>query len=189
MKTHNLKSMVHPLAIEFEWAGIQFPKWVWSLPRGSKANRLAHAQKTVCGPCCHAPKPGSKGQGFYLGSCKWGVTVGDGGFSLRARWADEVEDSTIDHKGWYCDDFQSDTIRGLVFRLPRGRGFLAGWSMGANMCGSVGCDTYETEIEAARAANAEADAEAENEREANEKFQAEQELATNEATQYTEVFP
>jgi hypothetical protein len=182
--------MVHPLPAEFEWAGIHFPKWLWSLPRGSKAKRLADAKRPVCGPYYHSPKPGGKGAGFYLGDCKWGVAVGDGNFALRAKWCDEVDGVRINHTGWFTDEFgDGDKIRGLVFRLPRGRGFLAGWSMGEGMCGSVDFDIYDTEAEAARAADSMAENQAEAEREAEAKFRAEQEAQEAEQTQLAEVFP
>lgn len=159
-----LSSMVRPLETEFEFAGIAFPKWLWSLPRGSKAKRLAEAKSPMCGPYYHAPKPGAKGCGFYLGS---GCFVGDGSFNLRAKWCDEVSGCRIDHAGWFCDEHgDGDKIRGLVFRLPRGRGFLAGWAMGENMCGSVDFDIYDDESSAAYAADSMAEQAAEENREA-----------------------
>ena len=176
--TTQLQSMVHPLTPEFEFAGFTFPKWLWSLPRGTKAKRLADAKKPVCGPYYHAPKPNPKGQGFYLGSGKHGVHVGDGGFDLRAKWCDEVSGVRLNHTGWYCDEFgDGDKIRGLVFRLPRGRGFLAGWSMGEGMCGSVDYDIYDDETSAAYAADSMAEREAEDQREFEAKERAEMEVS------------
>jgi hypothetical protein len=34
----------------------------------------------------------------------------------------------LDHNGWYVDHSQGETTRGVVYRLPSGRGFLAGYS-------------------------------------------------------------
>lgn len=163
-----LHSMVRPLDPEFEFAGISFPKWLWSLPRGSKAKRLEQAKNPMCGPYYHAPKPGAKGIGFYLGN---GCFVGDGPFNLRTKWCDEVEGCRINHTGWFCDEHGGGKIRGLVFRLPRGRGFLAGWAMGHSMCGSVDYDIFDDETSAARAADSMAEQAAEANREAELKEQ------------------
>ena len=154
-----LKSMLHELAPEFSFAGFTFPKWVWSLPRGSKAKRLTAAKNPVCGPYFHAPKPGGgKGVGFYLES--------DGSIALRWQWVDKVIGARIEHTGWYSDEHgDSEKIRGLVLRLPKSRGFLAGWSMGEGMGSALDPDIYATEREAARAADSLAEDVAKRERE------------------------
>lgn len=41
-------------------------------------------------------------------------------------FADEIARRTVKHKGWYVDDGFNDTTRGIVFRLPNNRGFVAG---------------------------------------------------------------
>lgn len=171
-----LRSMVHELTPEFSFAGFAFPKWVWSLPKGSKAKRLKAAKNPVCGPCYHAPKPGGgKGVSFYLES--------EGSLALRWQWADEVSGVRIGHTGWYSDEHgDSEKIRGLVFRLPKSRGFLAGWSMGEGMASALECDIYETEREAARAADSLAENVADRERE----YQAEEE-AKREAEEQAEL--
>jgi hypothetical protein len=173
-----LRSMVHELTPEFSFAGFTFPKWVFSLPRGSKAKRLTAAKNPVCGPYYHAPKPGGgKGCGFYLES--------DGALSLRWQWADEVSEAHIKHTGWYSDEHgDSEKIRGLVFRLPKSRGFLAGWSMGEGMASALECDIYETEREAALAADSLAENVAEREREYQEEEEAKREA--EEAASLTE---
>ena len=160
-----LRSMVHELKPEFSFAGFSFPKWVWSLPKGSKVKRLTAAKDPVCGPYYHAPKPGGgKGVGFYLES--------DGSIALRWTWADKVSGARIEHTGWYSDEHgDSEKIRGLVLRLPKSRGFLAGWSMGEGMASALECDIYGKEREAARAADSLAEYVAERERE----YQAEEE--------------
>ena len=55
---------------------------------------------------------------------------------LRWTYADEIT-YLIRHRGWYCDDFQEDTMRGIVFRLPKSRGFLVGWTMGDGMISEI----------------------------------------------------
>ena len=164
-----LRSMVRELPPEFSFAGFSFPKWVFSLPKGSKAERLTEAKNPVCGPYFHSPKPGGgKGCGFYLES--------DGGIALRWTWADKVSGAGIEHTGWYSDEHgDSEKIRGLVLRLPRSRGFLAGWSMGEGMASALECDIYETEREAALAADSLAENVAEREREHQEEEEAKRE--------------
>ena len=147
-------------APEFTFAGFSWPRYVASLPRGPKADRLRQYQRPICGPCYHAPKPeqAGKGKGFYLGDRS-------APFALRWQYCDEVAGTHIRHTGWYADNNQDSKIRGLVFRLPRNRGFLAGWTMGEGMASTVEGDIYETEIEAARAADDLAESIAEKERE------------------------
>jgi hypothetical protein len=150
----------------FTFAGFTWPRHVATLPRGSKTKRLAGYKQPVCGPTYHAPKPSEagKGCGFYLGE-------NPGPFSLRWQYCDEV--ARINHTGWFCDEYQDSKIRGLVFRLPKSRGFLAGWTMGEQMASGMECDIYETEREAAYAADGLAESIAEKEREYQEKAEAE----------------
>lgn len=163
-----MQTTIKPLPAEFEFAGFTFPKYVWMLPSGSKAKRLEHFRNPVTGPYQHAPKPiraGSNGAFFYLGS--------DFMPGLRWEWCDEVKGVRIDHTGWYCDEFQYEKIRGLVFRLPKSRGFLAGWSMGKSMASEVEACVYETESKAAYAADSLAESAAERQREHEERERAE----------------
>lgn len=154
----------------FEFAGFRFPRKV---PIFRRLNRSARGPRrpgespwsfayTV------APRPlPNGGIGFYHES--------DLAPGLRWQWCDKVEGVRIDHEGWFSDSFQDQTIRGIVFRLPRSRGFLAGWSMGKGMCGDISRRVYRTEREAARAANREAESVAEREREYQEHWRAGQE--------------
>lgn len=42
-------------------------------------------------------------------------------------FADEIARRGVNHKGWYISDIhQDETTRGIVFRLPNNRGFVAG---------------------------------------------------------------
>lgn len=153
----------------FTFAGMRFPKHLWTLPRGSKAKRLAQRKPVVCGAYYHAPRPLTSGEshglGFYLDS--------DGMPGLRWQWCDEVKGASIRHKGWFTSEggWDGETARGIVFRLPHGRGFLAGYSLGEGMCGSLEYDIYPDEVDAAYAADSYAENVAERERE----YQAEQE--------------
>ena len=97
-----------------------------------------------CGAYHFSFNANDKGQGFYLGDeLLW---------SLRWEWCDVVIRS-IRHTGWFTDEYQSETIRGVVFRLPHGRGFLAGWSMGEGMASAVDRYVWDDEKDAARAAD------------------------------------
>lgn len=151
----------------FSFAGFQFPKCVWTLPKGKPAARIAERRKPACtGPYYHAPKPDSagRGAGFYLDS--------DGMPGLRWQWCDEINGTNIRHEGWYADEFQDTTIRGIVFTLPKNRGFLAGWSMGAGMASGIEPDVYDSIEDAAHAADSIAENVAEREREYQERENA-----------------
>ena len=141
---------------QFSFAGFHFPKWVWNLPKGKLAKRLADSRTACTSGYYHAPTPNQgNGIGFYLSD-----STAPG---LRWQWADEV--IRLGHKGWYSNEDCSEEIRGLVFRLPRSRGFLAGWSMGEGMASSLDYDIHHTIEEAARAADGMAESTAEEQRE------------------------
>lgn len=163
----------------FSFASFAWPRYVATLPRGSKAKRIAEYKRPVCGPTYHAPKPedAGKGTGFYHeSSCS--------PFRLRWQYCDEV--ARINHTGWWTDEYQDQKIRGIVFRLPRSRGFLAGWTMGESMASTVEVDIYETEREAAYAADSMAESAAEKEREYQAKEEAER-LAEEEREEAEEL--
>lgn len=162
-----LKTLIRPLPAEFAFAGFTFPKYVWNIPRGSKQKRLQHHLNPVCGDYYHAPRPEHAGKGvtFYKDS--------DGPVDLRLQWADEIVN--LGHSGWFTDEHgDCDTIRGLIARLPKNRGFLAGWSMGSHMASYLEGYTYDDAEDAARAADGLAEIAAEREREAAAKFRQEE---------------
>ncbi len=159
-------SLQRPLQPEFRFAGFDFPRYVGMLPRGSLARRLQEARNRLCGPYYHAPRPNGTDTPFYLES--------DFMPGLRWRWCDDVN-ARIEHTGWFCDQHQHDTVRGLVMTLPGNRGFLAGWSMGESMASSVEQHVYADEIAASWAADSLAERVAErNVEEALENDQAEE---------------
>lgn len=136
---------------QFDFAGFTFPRNVAWLRRDKP---IGHRVYDVYS---HAPKPGSNGTSFYLDS--------DFAPGLRWEWADDI-DRRISHRGWYTDDDgDSETIRGFVMHLPKGRGFLAGWSMGNGMASDLEYEIFDTEEEAARRADRNAEIAAEKERE------------------------
>lgn len=91
---------------------------------------------------------------------------------FRTTWADEVDGSHIDHKGWYDHPDTSTVYRGLVIRLPHGR-FLAGYHMTMNGESVIFQNVYSGEdgaIDAALDADSEAQYYAEKEYEYQERF-------------------
>lgn len=140
---------------EFSFAGFDFPKHVFSLPTG----KLNPKQKRYTPGYYHKPTPNNTdGIGFYLSDSE-GM-----GFALRWKWCDDVADN-INHTGWFCDEYQDSKIRGIVLRLPKNRGFLAGWSMGEGMASELDYTIFDDEIVAAYAADRMAEHAAERERE------------------------
>ena len=151
----------------FVFAGFTWPRYLATLDNGPLRQRIEARRpgRSLCGPYYHAPTPGAKGRGFYLGRDALG---------LRWQWADETEGACIRHTGWFTDpDGCGDTIRGIVLRLPHGRGFLAGWSMGEGMASSVDYSPiFDDATDAARCADSMAESAAESEREREELFRA-----------------
>jgi hypothetical protein len=131
----------------------------------------AKARK-FCGPYQWSPTRPGKGRGFYS-STRDALTIDRAGstFSLRLESAnDHLRGTRLARTtGCYCDPHgDSDTLQPIIARLPHGRGFLAGWTMGAGMAGSVSGEIYGDETDAAYAAHALADYDATASREAQE---------------------
>lgn len=158
----------------FTFAGFTWPRYVATLPRGTLRQRLQDRRTGCTGDYYHAPSPNNReGRGFYLTARE--------ACGLRYTYADEVSGSGIRHSGWFTDDTCSDTIRGIVLRLPRGRGFLAGWTMGEGMASSVDYSPiFDDEADAARCADSMAESAAENEREYQARMRAEDEETADE---------
>lgn len=141
-----IKSIQRQLNSSFAFAGFTFPKYVWMLPRGEMSKRLARAKNPLTGGYYHAPKPNTNaGLGFYFKS--------DSAPGLRfCGYSDEILQTG--HTGWFTDPYeQYQKIRGVVFRLPHLRGFLAGWTMGKGMSSELNREIYATEEKAALAAD------------------------------------
>lgn len=143
----------------FTFAGFTFPRYLGALPAGSLRQRLQDRRTGCTGDYYHAPTPNNRdGRGFYLEGSR-----ADG---LRFEFCDEVQGARIRHDGWFYDDDCGDVIRGIVLRLPRGRGFLSGWTMGQGMASAVDYSPiHDNAIDAAYAADESARIVAENERE------------------------
>lgn len=130
MNRQNIKGLLQSVRADgaaFSFAGFVFPKCLWTADRKTIS---ARKRPFTTGPYYHAPTPQDKhgGLGFYLGGVGMPCT--------RFDYADDVV-SSITHKGWFCDAYGDQTIRGIVLRLSHGR-YLAGWTMGEGMASK--CD-------------------------------------------------
>jgi hypothetical protein len=167
------KGRQRPLETKFEFAGFSFPRYLPELPKGTLQDRKERYAYT--GGYQVAPEPNAPNAFFYHGS--------DFMPGLRWEWCDRVRGVGIDHTGWFTDDQEDQKIRGLVFRLPKSRGFLIGWAYcegnddtASQMAGELSTRAVYTDIQrAAWAADKLADRIAEDEREYNEKQREEQE--------------
>jgi hypothetical protein len=134
------------------------------------------------GPYFWTPALGPReGFGGYLGK---DMRIAEGSHAhLRVEFANEIlrreyAYSRLAHiDGYYCDEDGGETMQPVVARLPRGRGFLPGWTMGVGMATSFETDVYESAEEAARRAHSYAERAAEEEQE----YQAEQRREEEEA--------
>lgn len=158
-----------PLDVEATFAGFDWPRYLPALPKGTKQQRLDRYKFT--GGYQLQLVPGKNSMSFYLDS--------DFMPGLRWKWCDAVEGVRIDHTGWFNDDFgnSGNKTRGLVMRLPHGRGFLAGWSLGKGMASAAQYYVFTEEDDAAREANRLAESIAEDEREHAHKQQEEEDVA------------
>jgi hypothetical protein len=141
---------------------------------GSLAERLKqHKERKLgmgCGPYQWTPAQPGTGRGFYQSSRGLWMDKAGSTFDLRLEEANAHLGSrgfgslgSID--GYYTDDQCDQMLQPIVARLPHGRGYLAGWTMGAGMCASLDADVYTDIEDAARAAHHMADRDAEKERE------------------------
>lgn len=133
-----------------EFAGFNYPRNLYLMPKRAGKSlletlRRRRESRKVCGPYYQtSPNPNPTQYFCYLES--------DFDLGLRRRWADEIID--LRHNGWFTDPHGGgETIRGLVFTLPHGRGFLAGWSMGPGMATEIENYVFGGERDAAFSAD------------------------------------
>lgn len=161
-------SPLSPLPVEFTFAGFSFPRYIADLPEplidikcyagasiemfwlarmaARKATlRKRRDERAVCGPYYVSPTPNSKarGIGFYASDDAGTLTMGDGGTLLRVEYTG-AEYSTSDGEA---------TFYGIVARLPKSRGFLAGWTMGPGMASSLDTKSFDSFHDAQTAAD------------------------------------
>lgn len=143
------------------YAGFEYPKFLWNLPKGPIAKRLETFKRAEYYPMGgyrqSEPKPNNDGIMFYLDN--------DLMPALRWTYCDKVENVQINHTGWFTDEYgDSDKIRGIVIRLNHGKGYLPGWTMGEGMCSELDNDIYDCPIVCAHRADRLAELVAEQER-------------------------
>ena len=127
------------------------------------------ADRKFCGPYRWTPSEPGKGRGFYMASKGLACARHGAGFDLRLELAnDHLGQSRVD--GYYCDrDCDGDMLQPIIARLAHGRGFLAGWTMGAGMCAAMDTDCIYNDAEsAAYAAHSKAEYDAEESRDREE---------------------
>jgi len=172
----------------FEFASFRFPRKIPQLVPTSycgtpevfkrPAGRKHHYK--VSGSYYGSPTPITKenpktGDGFYL-DCDFHP-------GLRWTWCDKIADIRIDHRGWWTNDLgDGETIRGVVFRLPHGRGFLAGHAMGEGMLSTLCCKVWDNERDAAYEADRMAERAAQKERDYQRAWRAGMDAADLETT-------
>lgn len=125
-----------------------------------------------CGPYTWTPSAPGEGRGFYTKGHDM-LAMGDAPIDLRLASADDFTPRGSRQHGTYYfagEDHEFARFYPVVARLPHSRGFLAGWVMGAGMCGSIDSAIHRTGEAAARAAHEEARIAAEREAE----YQAEE---------------
>lgn len=121
--------------------------------------------RNVVGPYHFTPRDPLKHDsiGFY---CDRSGQMGDGVIRLRIEPANDHLTGRLSYTtGYYCDrDGDGDTLQPIIARLPHGRGFLAGWSMGPGMCAKVCTSVYDDVESAAISAHSIAEYDAEESR-------------------------
>lgn len=111
-----------------------------------------------CGPYMWTAQDARKreGVGFYQHSKRLEVDKHGSTFRLRLEEANDhlpVYTKLTRINGYYCDSFQNSTLKPIVARLPHGRGFLAGWTMGNGMYASLETHVWDDIADAARRAH------------------------------------
>lgn len=162
-----MSKSLRPLPVEFTFAGFNFPRYIADLPvwqpypvgsygtsslglwmaREShrKAVYVKRHDRSLCGPYYVSPTPNSKSReiGFYARDDAGTLMMGDGGIALRISYTGAE----------YSTPEGDTTFYGIVARLPKSRGFLAGWTMGPGMASSLDCKSFDSLHDAQTAAD------------------------------------
>jgi hypothetical protein len=117
------------------------------------------------------------GRGFYQSGAGLWVDPEGSTFDLRLSPAADFLEGRLSWTTGYATDDEGvgDTLKPIVARLPRGRGFLAGWTMGEGMCATLDGRRFDDASEAAYYAHQLAEQDAQAEAEAEAVWRAEQE--------------
>ena len=132
---------------------------------------LANRKRTVTGPYRWRPTPAGSGRGFYMQDANGGAlecAPHGSGFRLRIYPANDFLSGytrLARINGYFIDEFENETLQPIIAKLPHGRGYLAGWTMGEGMLSSLEPDLHDSAEEAAMAAHDGAERAAERERE------------------------
>jgi hypothetical protein len=140
---------------------------------------LSARKRTFCGPYRWTPSKAGSGRTFYmecsqrgdLACASHGSTI-----DLRVELAEDHVGGRLSHITSFGGGILAEGYIPIVMRLPRSRGFLAGWTLGAGMVSSVEPEIYDDIEDAARAAYSIAENAAENEIEHKEAYDAGREL-------------
>lgn len=148
-----------------EWSKGEFAGAVhdFTVPMRKRAE-----SRKVVGPYYMKPMQPGAPRGFYMEGRGFAPAKHGACFDLRLEEAnDHLPHSGRRAIGYYCDESQDDTLQPIIARLPHGRGFLAGWTMGAGMISNIDPGTiYSDEESAAYAAHSMAEYDAEESRDA-----------------------
>lgn len=125
---------------------------------------LAQRKRRNTGPYYWTPTPPMSGRGFYTQHDTDDIACANhgAGFDLRISLANEHLTGRIANTVSYGNHMDDDSFTPIVFRLPRGRGFLAGWTLGAGMASTMEPERYDDAQSAAYAAHSVAERAAEN---------------------------
>lgn len=126
------------------------------------------AARRYVGPYRWRPAAPGTGCGFYSSSRDMlQVDARGSSFQLRLEDAnDHLRDSRLRFvTGYHGDSYGDFVLHPIIARLPRRRGFLAGYSAGPGMCAALSATIHETARDAALAAHDEAERWAERNRE------------------------
>jgi|SRR5690349_7336047 len=137
-----------------------------------------HYPYSSCGPYYWCPMPSTMQRDGWSTYTDRSETM----TGFRLRYTDANEYLSYGRLRWitgYWTDEHgtSDTIKPVVFQLPRGRGYLAGWTMGAGMIASIEAGIHDDPKDAAFAAHDAAERAAEHERD----YQADMDREAREA--------
>lgn len=133
----------------------------YSRPLSVRAQSRKHAGPYTWTPVQRATRDGRntrcEGRGFYQSSDGLWMDERGSSFSLRLDYANTHHPINTRHTGTYAHSWGDDEFTAIVARLPHGRGFLAGYTLGRGMCASLSGEIFDTIEDAARAAYDEAE--------------------------------
>lgn len=107
--------------------------------------------RKYCGPYYWAPAKPGNGRGFYQASKGLRMDSHGSTFDLRLDYANTYAPYQRRGSGPFRSENDSE-FTAIIARLPHGRGFLAGWTMGNGMIASLDAHIWTDIEDAARAA-------------------------------------